>query len=275
MSKERLEKLNVAAFTLHMLLGTGIAAWAGTAYKSDNAVSTRLFSTLPVTHVDPDTAVSTTKIIVQKNQDQQNWVPIMLILAFVFWTACFHLLYFLLSRTSTYYSTMIQKGNNWVRWIEYGCSATIMLGLIFYVTSETQFDVVLLSLICFPTLMIFGNVVERCITAGDTTNAVLVTVGAWIVFAGIWAVLSRNFVAMYRHNKMIPTFVPAVFASMLVFYAAFGLIQLVQLCRPTNYEHIEFAYVVLSFVAKATLALLIASGLAGRNSVKRDVVTPQ
>jgi hypothetical protein len=273
MSTNRLKALNLAAFTLHTTLGVGIAAWAFTSYNSENAISTRLYSTLPLGDVNEETHVATTKIHVLENQGQQNWLPVILVLAFVFWTAAFHLLYFLLAKHTNVYDDMITKGNNYLRWIEYGVSATIMLALIFYVTSVTQFDVVILSLICFPAIMLLGNVVERCISRGDKSTATMVSLGAWIVFSGIWVVLTRNFVELFKKNSDIPDFVPAVFATMLVFYCTFGIVQLIHLFKKkTNYESVEFSYTILSFVAKASLAVLIASGLAGRNGIETVIV---
>ena len=53
----------------------------------------------------------------------------------------------------------------------------------------------------------------------------------------------------------------------LVFYISFGFVQVFQvLGKFPTYEHVEGMYILLSFVSKATLGMLVTSGIIARTT---------
>jgi hypothetical protein len=204
--------------------------------------------------------------LIQVTSSSGNLI-ISLIVAFTVFTAAIHLIYFF---AKNFYSKMIADQNNWVRWLEYAISATIMLVIIAISSGVKDFDVILLFIFASVSIMLLGDTVEKSIKKGSK-GAISATVSAWLMLAGVFTVLLRSFGSTVASaDGRVPGFVIGIVVITLMFFSSFGGVQIAQMShffeKRGGYSSVELTYIVLSFISKALLALLVVSGLAARSS---------
>jgi hypothetical protein len=182
-----------------------------------------------------------------------------------------HLMY---ASLGSYYRGLIDRKNNYLRWIEYAISATIMLIIVGISSGVKDLDSITLFVFALPAVMVIGNAVECSLAAGGPmSSSISATVGAWLMLIGIFVVMMRSFVAATKTAKemgaKVPDFVPVVVIVTMFFFASFGIVQILQMCgfykTRGGYPAVELSYITLSFVSKTLLALLVASGLVARS----------
>lgn len=247
--------LNLAAGILHCIIGVIVAVWWSTTPNRGKGVSTSMYTAQTVNST----------VVLKKDFDDVYGLVIALILAIVFITACFH--FVLYGLKNSLYKKMIGQKNNFMRWVEYAITSSMLILVLLFSIDQKQLDSIILITIMNVVVMLMGNLIEKSIKDGDRFNAIFLTTLAWILFAGILFITSRCFNNTMQNNKSIPPFVPAVFGAEMVMLISFGCVQLYQLIHPkTNYEKIEKTYIFLSFISKSLLALIVTAGSIARKS---------
>ena len=262
---KKLHKLNVGASILHAGIGVGMAAWYFTSKNRDpDKVKTSLYKLY--TCGKPGEDAPCLKEVIQGNA---NGIMAMM-LTFIFFTSMMHMVY---ACCRKWYSRMMGAENNYARWIEYSISATILLVAIMLSSDTKEFNVIFISIFAIIGVMLSGDVVEKVLAnsqARGTLSHITATLVAWIVFAGVIGNYCLNF---YTDTaKTIPGDAKKIVSSTsiltLVFYISFGFVQLFQvLGKFPTYEHVEGMYIILSFVSKATLGMLVTSGIIARTTI--------
>ena len=193
-----------------------------------------------------------------------------LVVVYFLFTALFHLMYATDFFKSGLYSRMIANMNNYVRWIEYSISSTIMTFLIAIVCGIKSLDAVILILVMNIGVMLCGQISEAVITKpGGKPIAVVAMLIGWILLLGIFAILFKNFfmalVDADANGFKVPTFVYFIIFPLFVWYALFGFVNLWWILGKDHtiqkYIKVEKAYIILSFLSKLNLGIFIAYGL--------------
>lgn len=148
---------------------------------------------------------------------------------------------------------------NVFRWVEYSFSSTLMILLIAQITGISDYGALLAIAGVNASMILFGWLQEKYEKPGS---------GGWLPFifgciAGIvpWliilvAVISPN----SPSNASPPTFVYGIIISIFLLFNSFAFIQYKQYKASgkwKNYLRGEKAYIILSFTAKAALAVQI------------------
>jgi hypothetical protein len=153
-----------------------------------------------------------------------------------------------------WYERHLARGANYARWFEYSVSASLMIVLIAMLTGIWDIAA-LLGLVGVNSAMIwFGLLMERHQRPGspDWTAFALGTVAGVVPWLAIGVYLAGA--------ATPPTFVYAIYGVQLLFFAGFGLNQLLQYRmtgRWRDYLFGERAYIWLSLGAKSALAWLV------------------
>jgi hypothetical protein len=193
-----------------------------------------------------------------------NTVVIMLAV-FTAITCLFHTLYAI---GVGKYTQNVQSGKNWMRWLEYSITASIMLWIIAVSSGVTspglQVLVVVMSILC----MLCGLLSEQ-------TNSAVVkrwaTIIGWLFIAVGYSVVILKFADNVNSTDVsIPGFVYAIVIGMCIMYMSFGGIHLFHMYKGngnacTN-RTVEVAYTVDSMISKTLLVSLLFSGLVVRNN---------
>ena len=213
-----------------------------------------------------------------------------LIILFFAVTSGFHAYY----ANSDNYATMLGNKNNYVRWIEYSISSTIMLYIIAFL-SGVRDENIYQSIFALNIAMIYtGQLVEEY--ADEEIEILGKTVPKWTLPMSLgflllfteFGIIIREFNkamdAVDRYNKKykdtgntvyekfakiltIPSWIKYTVFGLFGFYSSFGLVSLYGVSTGAPYPKVERMYLLMSLLSKATLGGLVAYGLGERKKV--------
>lgn len=157
------------------------------------------------------------------------------------------------------YISGLSKRINVFRWVEYSVSSTLMIVLIAQITGVSDYGALLAIAGVNASMILFGWLQEKY----ENPNS-----GGWLPFifgciAGIipWLII---FIAVLSpgspSDATPPTFVYGIIISIFLLFNSFALVQYKQYRAQgkwKNYLRGERAYIILSFTAKAALAIQI------------------
>jgi hypothetical protein len=158
---------------------------------------------------------------------------------------------------------MLEKGMNLFRWMEYSITSSLMIVVIAMLCGIYDLSMLILIFSLNACMVLFGWVME---TQNQTTKKVDWTAFIFGCFAGLvpWIVMGMYFFAAIGSNAdAVPTFVYAIFWSLLVAFNIFAINMILQYKKVgkwKDYIYGEYAYVTLSLVAKSLLAWLVWGG---------------
>lgn len=270
-----INNMNLAAALLHFALAIMSIVWWLAVFKDDDTpslVRTDLYGVRTTIYdaghvpndagpVPNDDGTTITYKLVQY-VPHSHWLNIVLIVLFFLITAVFHTFYY---TCTNMYTGMLNNKLQWLRWVEYGMSATIMVCLIAFSVGCKMCVELVVAAVATILLMFMGFLVEYASAAGGHMPKLLCAVG-WILFVLVWFILGQGFYSSVRSaDGNIPGFVYAIVSSMFLFFALFGLVQSLYVGHVLkDYVRMEGAYLVLSFVSKATLGMLLLGGQMNR-----------
>lgn len=198
-----------------------------------------------------------------------------LLIGFFLLTAGFHLFY----ATTSSYAGMISSHNNYVRWIEYAITSTMMLYIISLLVGVKDVNVYIMLGVSNVVMMAQGQAIEEAIR--DGRSPLIPMLSGFALLLVEFFVISRDY--LNRMNQastfgkanpwaslqQIPSWVSYMIIILFVFFSCFGLICLYSSYQGNayDYENIETMYIVLSLVAKATLGIFLAYGSTIRQQI--------
>jgi hypothetical protein len=191
-----------------------------------------------------------------------------LVVVFYYVTAIFHLIY----ASSSIYPLLIKKRNNWLRWIEYSITSTIMINIIALMCTVKDTSTFILLNSCNIVMISLGQMVEEKIRAGESPLVPMIT--SFFLLFSEFAVITReylihvgqikDYIKTNPSIKPIPSWIPYMLIVLFLFFTSFGCVSIYQAMHPDDdYEFIEKIYIILSLVAKTTLGVFMAYGAAG------------
>lgn len=209
---------------------------------------------------------------------------VIMLLLFTLVTGIFHTVYALRPKK---YAKSVKKGHNYLRWVEYSITATIMLLIIAASSGVAALDSLVLIGVASLCCMVCGFLSERTVKT-DPTVARLATLVGWLLLAGCFAVIFRRFGSIYSQARDRgvdgpPWWVWAIVVAMAALYLSFGVIHLVHMGKQGMFggsdrglgsaafnERTDYAYTVCSMVSKTLLVTLLASGLWARSNADEE-----
>ena len=157
------------------------------------------------------------------------------------------------------YKNGLEKNINVFRWVEYSFSSSLMIFLIAQITGISDYGALIGIVGVNASMILFGWLQERYVKPGSKDwlpfiFGCIAGIVPWIVV--LISVLSPN----SPSDATPPGFVYGIIISIFVLFNTFAYVQFKQYQAKgkwKNYLRGERAYIVLSFVAKAALALQI------------------
>lgn len=196
-------------------------------------------------------------------------------IAFFFVTGIFHSIYALTH--NNLYRSMITYKNNYLRWIEYSISATLMMRIIALQCGIRDRDTLGLITSSMVGVMLMGQIVEVSLAHMSPIHndsrkqtAIVASIIGWLLMVSVFVIVVRKFIELKDNvdsfgcpNVAVPDFVLAIIVSQLVFYSTFGFIQMYHVYQRVNnkyvnYINIEKLYIIDSLLAKLTLGGILA-----------------
>jgi hypothetical protein len=229
--------MNLTAGIMHGLIGVGSTIW--------------------VRQYDPQQSISTRLMTPSGYTQQDDWLLIKLILSFIALTSLFHLALHFMKK---YRESLLEQENNYIRWLEYGITSSLMLAVISFLVGIETLSTFIMIIVVNLIMILLGHVVEFHLVDKQYDKVLIASIAAWACFVTIWYVELSAFMKV-----QVPDFVTAVMISMVVLFSLFGFVQLYHILSKAPYKNVDHLYILLSFVSKTTLALLVLGGIMGRN----------
>ena len=207
-----------------------------------------------------------------------------MLISFFLITGAFHLYYYIGNEEllegedptwRTGYTYVIQNQNNFFRWIEYSITATLMLYIIAYTSGVKDTNVYMLLYATNIAMIAMGQQVE--VAVRDGTNWIVPMVTSFLLLFAEFSVIARVFWNRLAQvntflksnpsltdNASIPSWLNYMIIVLFLFFSIFGFVSLYCSYMKTPYPMVEKAYIILSFLSKATLGMFIAYGTGQR-----------
>lgn len=157
------------------------------------------------------------------------------------------------------YEDDLRAGRNPFRWMEYSASATIMVLLVCLYAGITGISAVIAIIGANVAMILFGWGQEVANPPGRASTTMLPFWAGCLAGAAPWVAITVNFIGA----DDVPRFVYGIFLSLFAFFISFAVNQWLQYRRVgpwASYAFGERTYLVLSLVAKSTLAWQIFAG---------------
>jgi len=184
----------------------------------------------------------------------------MLVAMFFFISAFAHLII-----ATTYYRRYerdLKRGINKARWIEYAVSASTMMVAISLLVGVYDLSSLVMIFALAAMMNLMGLVMEVHNQTTKKTSWLSYVMGC---LAGIvpWLVIAFYMWLGAENGSKAPTFVYWIFVSIFVFFNCFAINMFLQYKKIgpwKNYVYGEYAYIILSLVAKSLLAWQVFAG---------------
>jgi hypothetical protein len=232
--------------------------------------------------IDSDAASTLTFRIGEYNEPlsagrDHGMVPVstivILLIVFTLITGLVHILVY--ARSTNWYDDAVNNGQNWVRWMEYAITATIMVVVIAVTCGTNSTDVLVLMGVATMCCMLCGYISE---TLADThpSVSVVATIMGWLLLLTVFSLIIRRFTSIYSQSQGTddgpPPWVWAIVITLTILFCVFGLIHLVHMWRrwrkqgvlSSFHRKIETSYTIASVVSKTLLVSMVAYGLFAR-----------
>lgn len=205
-------------------------------------------------------------------KQNQEWNLPYLIVAFFAITSIAH--FFYASDIDGFYSCSIaSESSNGFRWIEYAITSTLMI-LVVAILSGIR-DVATLAIMATANIVIMlcGRQIELALKQNlrsqgyhPSANKWLFSfVSAWLLFSVIWFLIlfsfGKSISTATNAGASIPYWIWLVQIPTFLFFASFGIINLVQICSKKKYESFELTYIIFSLISKLFLGIWVAVGI--------------
>ena len=203
-------------------------------------------------------------LVYQYTSEQDSIVSIkqiqILIVSFFAITALFHGYYYIADGlVSHQYSEMIKNKNNYLRWIEYSISSTIMLYIIAFLSGTKDKNIYYLITATNVAIMAQGQLVEEAVRDGKPWWVPMCT-GFVLLLAEFYVIL-RDFLRRQESESVAgfkqPIWVGSSLYIMFLAFASFGFISLYSSVSGTSYDSIEIMYIIASLIVKLWLSRYI------------------
>jgi hypothetical protein len=159
------------------------------------------------------------------------------------------------------YEAGLRAGRNYFRWVEYSVSSSVMIVLIAQILGVMDVAALIALFGVNASMILFGWLQEKYEQPGGGmlpfTFGCIAGIVPWIIFL----ILSLN-IGSTSDNE-VPGFVYGILVSLFLLFNCFAIVQFLQyrqIGKWSNYLRGEWAYIILSLVAKSVLAWQIFSG---------------
>jgi hypothetical protein len=263
------KQYNLILAFIHLILGIGLIVYfkkMNDQYPNDTIKGVEL--SIRNHRLEWDSNIKTPTWVSKSEQIVSIHIVQYLLVGFFFITAIFHSIYYFTS--NGLYSQMIQNQNNYLRWIEYAITSTMMLYVIALISGVKDINIYRSIFIINIAMIYTGQLVEEKLVKGEDWRIPMV-LGFGLLIVEFLIIVS-DFQSRIddvkkiagTEGKTIPEWIKYMIWILFLFFSSFGFISLYGAYSKSPYEKIEKLYLLFSLLAKATLAGFIAYGTTQR-----------
>jgi hypothetical protein len=213
--------------------------------------------------------------------------------AFTSITAIAHAFYS--ANVSNVYIAAVDSGKNPYRWVEYGGSASTMLVILAIISGVRNRSMFVVLFVMTFAQMLQGYMVEAAVANnGSVADKLIPLLAGWALSVSWYVIYSRWYSELGNSDKIFeyciendedyvqnlkgengeddktgkpPGFIKQLINVVFILFSSFGIVNLVYVIHsfigdaPGSYRKYELAFIILSFVAKATLIIWCMSSV--------------
>jgi len=273
MSSSKLRILNVSCAIIHIIF---FIIWIKKKNNNYNIPSDLKIYTTSIQNINGDVKT----VIIEKPNSFFKYDLRDLLITFFGITAFVHVFYFISSFDTTpiiggLYNKMIDNKNNFIRWIEYSITATIMINIVARSAGISNEDTLILINLATAAVMLQGQTIELALKEKPSSSKfirlIIYNIVGWGLMLGVFGIIISRFQQTVDEIKAatcakIPDFVKYTVWSQFIFYTLFGFWQLYQILSVYNNKNYDYAkfetgYNVLSLLSKTTLGVILGFGI--------------
>ena len=276
-SNQKLIRVNIGAACLHALLLIAILTFY---FKPDvSYTSIKMNEEAPVAADGKDRCRCIPKNGLRTSDSSVDifWMTV----AFTVVTLCAHIFY--ASNVNNLYVSALESGKNPYRWFEYGLSASLMLSVLSVLSGNRNKQLFVLMFVATFSQMLQGYCIESAVAnGGSIVDKVVPLVVGWVLLIGTWYIIydkwyrSLNYAfdavaycdtVLDAPSERPPAFIKHLLNVVFVLFSSFGIVNLAYVVHSflenakINFKSYELCYIILSFVAKAILAMWCISSV--------------
>lgn len=161
-----------------------------------------------------------------------------------------------------WYERNLKKGMNIARWVEYSFSSSVMMIIIAMLVGVYDLSALILLFAVNAGMILFGWMMELHNQTTKTTNWTAFIFGS-ILGIVPWIIVALYLIGSVSDTAGPPNFVYGIFFSIFVFFSIFAVNMALQYGKIgpwKKYLYGEYAYIILSLVAKSLLAWQVWAG---------------
>uniref|UniRef100_A0A6C0CGH8 Uncharacterized protein n=1 Tax=viral metagenome TaxID=1070528 RepID=A0A6C0CGH8_9ZZZZ len=259
-----LQKYNFVLFVVHAILAIVFTIYFNRKDLTQSKVNLSLYN--HVFKLD-----STENVFNVISQEAYTWPELgigNLIVTFFAITAGFHLLYAF--NPGDIYLSGIKRGHNYIRWIEYSITATLMIVIIAALSGVKDIKAYFL-LVTSAFAMIWTGYWFETSPLGSA-RWIPIFIGFVLLFGivlTIWTSFHDRLSDVQEAGYNIPSWLWVTVIIMFLFYSSFGFVPIAQQLWKGDFRKYEYVYLSLSLAAKATLGMLVAYGFGQRAAAEQ------
>lgn len=181
--------------------------------------------------------------------------------------------HFVSAASPEWYEESVLKGKvNYLRWIEFSMSASVMLFLLAILCGVTELRSLVSLLILNVVLQMMGLLIEKRKAEGASFRELIgIMALAWGVFAAMWVQLTMSFFTIVADGTTKPPdIVYSIIGVELALFGSFGLLQLAYVCDWIDFTSYEAGFIGLSLTAKSLLSWLVYGGVLSAKARFKD-----
>jgi hypothetical protein len=263
------KQYNLILAIIHLLLGIGFSVYfkkINESHPNDSIKGVEL--SIRNHNLEWDSTSKTARWVSNNKQTASIHTIQYLLVGFFFITAIFHAIYYFTS--DGLYKNLVQNQNNYLRWIEYAITSTMMLYIIALISGVKDINVYRSLFIMNVAMIYTGQLVEEKIRKGEDWRIPMVL--GFVLLITEFSIIISDYQSRVddveqiadSEGKSFPKWIKYMIWILFLFFSSFGFISLYGAYSQAPYERIERMYLLFSLLAKATLAGFIAYGTSQR-----------
>lgn len=256
---DSLQKYNFVLFVVHTILAIVFTIYFQRIDLTQSKINTSLYN--HVFKLDP-----TQNVFNVISQEVFTWPELSLgnlIVTFFGITAGFHLLYAF--NPGDIYLSGVKQGHNYLRWIEYSITATLMIVIIATLSGVKDIKAYFLLVTSAFAMIWTGYWFET--SPKGPNRWIPIFIGFVLLFGiilTVWTSFHDRLSDVQAAGFNIPSWLWITVIVMFLFYTSFGFVPIAQQIWKNDFRKYEYVYLSLSLASKATLGMLVAYGFGQR-----------
>jgi hypothetical protein len=166
-----------------------------------------------------------------------------------------------------YENDILKNKVNYVRWIEFSLSSSVMLWMLAMLCGVTELRSLISLMIMNVTLMMLGWMIEKRKAEGASRREIIsLLVIAWGVFAAQWVQLTMSFFTIVADGTTKPPdIVYSIIGIQFALFSSFGILQVLYCFDVIGFPNYEAGFIGLSLGSKSLLSWLVYGGVISGN----------